>query len=141
MAPRVRLGLLLPLISVLAAASLPAAAKDICIQDGVIFLHFKRVKPLKKPGSVAPLHGFYTNGSQTSSITGTALTRADGSVSIGVYVHAGGVAAASTEVDFTFNMTGDPDFNATGSYRYLDGPTFGSASSWTPVSCRTLEVP
>jgi hypothetical protein len=138
MSRRVCLGVVLSLIT---APALPAAAKDICIQDGVILLHFKGVKSLKKPGSVSPLHGFYTNGSQTSSITGTAFTRADGSVSIGLYVHAAGVAAASTDVDFMFTMTGDREFNATGSYRYLDGPSFGSASSWTPISCKTFPVP
>lgn len=137
---RARLGLVLPLISVL-AASLPAAAKDICIQDGVILLAFKGVKSLKKPGSVAPLHGFYTNGSQVSSITGTAFTRADGSVSIGVYVHTAGVDPMSADVDLMFTMVGDKEFNATGSYRYLDGPTFGSASTWTPIPCKTLAVP
>jgi hypothetical protein len=131
---------MLSLLSSLASA-LPAAAKDICIQDGVILLHFKGVKSLKKPGSVSPLHGFYTNGSQTSSITGTAFVRADGSVSFGVHVHAAGVSAKSTDVDFLFTMTGDKDFNATGSYRYLDGPTFGSDSTWTPIPCSTFAVP
>ena len=135
---RARLGLVLPLISLVA---LPAAAKDICIQDGVILMRFKGVKSLSKPGNVTPLHGFYTNGSQISPLTGTAFTRADRTVAIGVYVHTADVAAAGTCTDFIFTMTGDKEFNATGSYRYLDSPTSGSASTWTPIPCNTLAVP
>jgi hypothetical protein len=137
---RICLRLVLSTLSVL-ALSLPAYAKDICIQDGVIFMRFAGVKSLSKPGSVTPLHGFYTNGSQVSSLTGTAFRRADGSVSIGVYVHTAGVSPASTLTDFMFTMSGDTELNATGSHRYLDSPTSGHASTWTPIPCSMFPVP
>ena len=99
------------------------------------------MKSLKKPGSISPLNGYFTNGSQHVPVTGTAFTRSDGSVSIGVYVHAGGTTPASMDVDFVYDLVGDASLGATGVYRYLDGQVGGYASTWVPVACKTLATP
>jgi hypothetical protein len=38
-----------------------------------------------RPGSISPLNGFFTNGIQHVPVTGTAFTRADGSVDGQIY--------------------------------------------------------
>jgi hypothetical protein len=74
-------------------------------------------------------------------VTGTAFTRDDGSVAIGVYVHAGGTTAVSMDVDFVYNLVGDASMNASGVYRYLDGQLGGYEAAWAPVACKSLATP
>jgi hypothetical protein len=128
-------------LAALVGASAPASAKDVCVQDGVTSFRFKGVKSLKKPGSVSPLNGFFTNGSQHAPVTGTAFTRSDGSVAIGVYVHAGGTTPASIDVDFVYDLVGDASLSATGVYRYTDGQVNGYAATWNAISCKLLPTP
>jgi len=140
MTPRVRLGLVLSVLSMLGAA-LPAAAKDVCVSDEAHRLRFKGVKSLKKPGSISPLTGFYVNGDFVAPSTGTAIVRGDGSVLIGITVHGADTDPTGTDVDFVFTMLGDASFTASGSYRYADAPDVGYLASWTPIDCKTIVVP
>ena len=137
---RIALGFCLSLATLVGAAG-PASAKDVCVQDGVTSFRFKGVKSLKKPGSISPLNGFFTNGSQHAPVTGTAFTKSDGSVVIGVYVHGGGTTPASMDVDFVYDLVGDASLSATGVYRYTDGQVNGYAATWTAVSCKALPTP
>ena len=87
------------------------------------------------------LNGFFTNGSQHAPVTGTAFTRSDGSVLIGVYVHGGGTTPASMDVDFVYDLVGDASLTATGVYRYTDGQVNGYAATWNAISCKSLATP
>jgi hypothetical protein len=137
---RTALGLALSMLALLWVPS-PASAKDVCTQDGVTRFRFKGVKSLKKPGSISPLNGSFTNGSQHVPVTGTAFTRADGNVVIGVHVHAGGAATTSSDVEFAYSLVGDATLSATGSYRYLDGQIYGYEATWAHMPCNMLPVP
>jgi hypothetical protein len=137
---RMALAFCLSLVTLLGAAA-PASARDVCVEDGVTSFRFKGVKALKKPGSISPLNGFFTNGSQHAPVSGTAFTRLDGSVAIGVYVHAGGTTPASMDVDFVYDLVGDAALSATGVYRYLDGQVGGYAATWSPIPCKMLPTP
>jgi len=140
MSHRIALCLCLSLLTLLGVGA-PAAAKDVCVEDGTTSFRFKGVRSLKKPGSISPLNGFFTNGSVHVPVTGTAFTRSDGSVAIGVYVHAGGTTPASMDVDFVYDLVGDASLSATGVYRYLDGQLGGYESIWAPIACKMLATP
>jgi hypothetical protein len=116
-------------------------AGDACIAfaDTTYFV-FKKVQPLKKPGQVSALKGYFMNTSfgVTYPVYGTAVVRADGSVSVGGVAHAttvggqdasfGGVTDASLAGTFHYDSNGD-QIHDNGSVTY------------SAVDCSTVPAP
>jgi len=122
----------------------PAVAKDLCVEDsfnGAII--WKKVKPMKKPGSIVPLTGLLVAPPEAPTfvapVVGTAATRADGMILIGFFVLGHGTSAssqtgsASLIVDQTLAGSG---------FREIDGDFVQQdAYSWTPIDCDTVAFP
>jgi hypothetical protein len=133
----------IPVVFALAAVGLafPAGAKDVCVTTSQVGTYFKfsKVKLSKKPGASVPLAGSYVAPPLVAPVTGTATTRADGSIVIGVHVH----SLASDRNDFASTMIGDTFFTASGNFRDIDPPVVNPPNgwTWTSVDCRTVPIP
>jgi hypothetical protein len=117
-----------------------ASAKDACVSDN--FGHdyvFRKIKSLKKPGQVTPLSGLYlpTTGG-AFPIAGTALVRADLSVTVGILIHATSAPLGNTftaDWNGVATLAGTGTYDADGDYE-PDGPI-----TFTSVDCATLTIP
>ena len=116
-----------------------ASAKDICVQSSLgETVIFRKVKRLKKPGQVSPLHGIYINGSAVAPISGTAVVRGNGSVMIAYFSH----SMLTGVVNFTSTLIGTRDFTATGEFdNDGDYSSQGISFSISPVSCKGISIP
>lgn len=115
-------------------------AKDICVADefGSKYI-FKGVKPLKKPGQVAPLNGIWIapyRPADSGPLHGTAYVMGDGSIDIGFFVNlndAGGVS-------FTAQLRGSTFETASGAYKNEGEPT-APYSFVGSVDCKGITLP
>jgi hypothetical protein len=123
------------------ALVLPAVAhaKDLCVEQGNQRLLFKKVKALKKPGAVVPLHGIYSDGGLIGSIEGTAWVRSDGQVVVGVTVHGDYTSPPALGYDISIMMIVGSDLGGTGYYRTSTGGF--TSDAWTPIDCREVVLP
>ena len=126
-------------LAAMIVAALPARAKDVCVEQGGQRLLFKKVKALKKPGAVVPLHGIFSADGAIGTIVGTAWVRSDGQVVFGVTVHGDYTSPPALGYDISIMMIGGPDFNATGYYRTSTGSF--TSDGWTPIDCRDVVLP
>lgn len=129
-------GVLIPM------ASAPAYAKDVCVHDdfGVLYV-FKKVKSLKKPGAMSPLHGATRFGNAVYTVSGTAYHRADGVVRFGVFVHSASPVASMTPRTYTMTLEGDASYTASGAANYDGDNENESLITWTPVDCKSVTLP
>jgi hypothetical protein len=125
-------------------AAAPAAAKDLCVEDsfnGAIV--WKKVKSMKKVGSIVPLTGVLVSPPVApgfvAPVAGTAVTRADGMILIGFTVL--GQATSPTSQTGTASLIVDQTLAGSG-FRDLDGDYVqGDAITWTPVDCDGVDFP
>src|SRR5688572_18044704 len=122
------------LLGSLLLGAVPAAAKDFCLQDDAGVWVFRKVKAPKKPGSVAPLHGFYAEAGEVAPVVGTAYARSDGELVVGVIAHgfAGEAVVLTTNRTATF-VVDRATFQGPGQ---TDGDGNGSANTsdgWIPI--------
>ena len=128
-------------LSALLLAAAPAAAKDVCVTETGVpnVLVFKKVKKLKKPGTVIPLQGFYVIGGEACALSGAAVVLADGSVSFGATAHCQITPGVGNDVHF--GADGAADFDAaTHVDRDGDGAV-DSSDGWTPIDCKSVVLP
>jgi hypothetical protein len=123
------------------ALAVPAAAqaKDVCVTQGNELLVFKKVKALKKPGTVVPLHGVFSVLGTYGTIDGTAFVRNDGQVVFGVTVHGDYTSPPALGYDISIMMIGGADFAANGYYRTSNGGF--TSDAWTPIDCKEATLP
>ena len=132
------------MIGLVTAALLPMAApvmaKDICIVSGPEQIKFVAVKSLKKPGSTATLKGIYVeSGSIVAPVTGTAMTNADGTISLGFTWHTMGTGVFS---DITFSAAGlDQAFAGTYSYSNDGDLTADDTLPFQTMNCKDFTLP
>jgi hypothetical protein len=119
-----------------------ASAKDLCIEDNLgEQLHFKKVKKLK-PGSVVPVAGIFRGPSGGGPIAvapadGVAMMDSEGTVKIGIFVHA--IVAGTNNL--SFEWTGDATFAGSGSYDN-DGDNFADgAVTFVGIDCDSIPPP
>jgi hypothetical protein len=122
------------------AAPYAAQAKDVCVEQGTERLVFKKVKALKKPGTVVPLHGIYIDNGSIGAMSGTAFVRSAGDVVFGVTVHGNYTAPTSLGTDIHITMIGGSDFSATGYYTSLPAGGY-SSNGWAPIDCKDVVLP
>jgi hypothetical protein len=118
-----------------------AQAKDVCVEQGTERLVFKKVKALKKPGTIVPLNGVYIETGGLGGVgvmSGTAFVRSDGEVVFGVYINGTYTAGVGLGYDITINMIGAPTFDADGYYVRNGALT---SDSWTPIDCKDVVLP
>jgi len=150
------------LVGLFTAAALAAAsasgAKDLCVTDSFDgAIKFTKVSSLKKPGKIVPLHGLLVTFPMkvalrswapagprgvtpfTAPVVGTAATREDGSVVVGIFVLGNGgpigstTGSASLVTDENLQGTGVADFDG----EFLQDFAYG----WTAADCDTLPFP
>ena len=120
-------------------AALPAAAKDICVQQGDQRLVFKKVKSLKKRGAIVPLSGVFLQAGDAGPITGTAFVRSDGQVVVGVTV-IGHNFSEGIDRDILIQMVVDPaTLSGNGTYQTVGGGL--TSDGWQPIDCRDVVLP
>lgn len=130
------------MIGLVAAALLPMSiqAKTVCLSTfgGAGQLKLVGVTPLKKPGSVSLIKGVYREGSLVGPITGTAVTKADGSVVLG---YTWQVMGAAFGADIYFGAT-FPDDTLVGtlSYAYMGDSSVSSSTTTSVLSCKDFTI-
>ncbi len=133
----------LALVSIL-AAGVPAGAKDLCVQDsfnGAII--WKKVKSMKKPGSIVPLTGLLvsppTAPTFVAPVSGTAATREDSTILVGFIVLGEGTSSSSQTGTATAIV--DQTWNGSG-FRDVDGDFVqDEAFTFAPIDCDSVDFP
>jgi hypothetical protein len=130
------------LVGSLLLCGAPAAAKDFCLQDDAGVWVFRKVKAPKKPGSVAPLHGFYAEAGEVAPVVGTAYARSDGKLVVGVLAHGFGGATKVLLTNRTASFVVDRETFAGPGYTDADGNgDVETSDSWDGVDCGEVIIP
>lgn len=133
------------MIGLVAAALLPLSAavqaKTICLNtfgSSSFQLKLVGVASLKKPGSVSALKGIYREGSLVGPVTGSAMTNADGTVTVGLTWLLLGTSAAK---DITFGGSG-LDQNLVGTFSYSNDDDLAPESTFSTsiLNCKEFLV-
>ena len=118
-----------------------ALAKDACIAfAGTTYYVFKKVQPLKKPGQVSALKGYFMNPSfgVTYPVYGTAVVRSDGNVAVGGHAHATTAGGQSS----SFGAVTDASFAGTFYYDSNGDQIHDNGSvTYSSVDCSTVPSP
>ena len=132
-------------VSILASAfvlTTIAHAKDICVISSVdpAPTVFRKVKKLK-PGSAIALNGFHIRFTDRRlvPVSGTALMQRDGTVLIGIFLHAMGLSGQ--EPTYYERMTTDTTFEGTGYYDNNADARPDGVETWSSVSCKDITLP
>jgi hypothetical protein len=131
-------------LAAVAAAPLPALAKDVCLTENVGGGTFvlQKVKKMKLNRAV-PITGIYVADApdETFPLQGVAVLLASGNLEVGVTVHsmarnifAGPIRFYSMQVDPTFQGTGGVD--ETG-----DGVIDSANYAWAATDCKAVVIP
>ena len=139
---RTLLGLAVPLG--IAAAAVPALAKDVCLAEtvgGGTFV-LQKVKKMKLNRAV-PITGIYVADApdETFPLQGVAVLLASGNLEVGVTVHSmarnifvGPIKFYSMQVDPTFQGTGGVDDTG-------DGVIDSTNYAWSATDCKAVVIP
>ena len=139
---RTLLGLAVPLG--VAAAAVPALAKDVCLAEtigGGTFV-LQKVKKMKLNRAV-PITGIYVadNPDETFPLQGVAVLLASGNLEVGVTVHSmarnifdGPIKSYSMQVSPGFEGTGGVDDTS-------DGVIDSTGYAWSATDCKAVVIP
>lgn len=120
-----------------AALATDAAARDVCTTDRSNTFVFKRMKHLR-PGDAVPLIGRYQRGALIAvPFDGTAVMRADGSVTAGIFVH----DLVSETNNFTLEWTTDATLAGIAKFDRDGDMRSDGTLDLRSVDCGTLLVP
>lgn len=132
------------IVGLVTAALLPLSvsvqAKTFCFSafGGNDHIKFVGVTALKKPGSVSLIKGMWREGSAIAPITGSAMTLADGTVTLGFTYQA---MATAMGRDFSFAATGlDQTLAGTYSFDNTGDGIPDSSTPLTPISCKDFSL-
>ena len=139
---RTFLGLAAPLA--VAAAAVPALAKDVCLAENVGGGTFvlQKVKKMKLNRAV-PVTGIYVadNPDETFPLQGVAVLLGSGNLEVGLTVHSMARNIFAGPVKF-YSMQVNPGFEGTGGVDETGDGVIASANyAWAATDCKAVVIP